>query len=357
MAEELSRSDFVKRLNKKAKGGMAKAKHADPKARGRQLPGGIKNGVAKLSSFKLSETKNGDEMLTITGIVVEPEDCHGMRCNIMHFLNESEYASLEDNLSNLCADLQLLEIDTPSMGDNIGEYLDALEERCNENPYFLFNTQTKKNGNTAIYLQGLADENYVPENDVDLDSEAGSSRSADEGGGSDLDVGARVQVDYDGEMFGGEITVADDDGATILFDDGTEADHTWDEIVAEESEPEASDSEWEVGTRVQVDYDGEMYPGEIAALDGDTASITFDDGSEADHDVSELVAEEEPAETEADDDWEPEVDSGYSYKPGRGAAVVMFVTKVNKRAKTVDGETEDGSKKFTKVPWDSLGEA
>jgi len=95
-----------------------------------------------------------------------------------------------------------------------------------------------------------------------------------------------------------------------LDDDEVNADGL-DEVEEEEVEGEEEESTNYLGYRVSVDYDGEPYEGEIvASFEDGTQTVKFDDGTKADHDVSECTFLEEEEAEEEETENEEEVDEG-----------------------------------------------
>ena len=93
----------------------------------------------------------------------------------------------------------------------------------------------------------------------------------------DWSKGDKCSVAIDGEDYEGVIKKVKDDVVTIKFDDGDTDDYELSELQAVEEE---SKNEFEIGDRVTAKIDGETYAGEINDIDGDEASVAFDDGEE-----------------------------------------------------------------------------
>lgn len=123
------------------------------------------------------------------------------------------------------------------------------------------------------------------------------------------------------------------------------------EEVEEEEEAEAEEVEADshVGSRVSVEYDGTPYEGTVTAEDGDTLSIAFDDGTEANHDLSEVtfLSEEEAAESEGDEESEEEEEEEETDATEASSQIPQFdpndidgmtaeVNRVGKLVKAVD---------------------
>lgn len=117
----------------------------------------MKNIVAACQSYKMAETQNGDPYFSLTAIVKDPEEMVGRRATFMWFINDSEYASVEDNLDQLSNDLQLLGLEMP---EDVADVVDLLAELCEKGVHLLFNTgSVKKSGKSpSLFVQGLADD-------------------------------------------------------------------------------------------------------------------------------------------------------------------------------------------------------
>jgi len=98
----------------------------------------------------------------------------------------------------------------------------------------------------------------------------------------------------DGEDYPGVVQSIDDGGATILFDDdGSEDTVPIENLTAEETEEEETEeAAFSVGDAVATtgDFfgDGETYTGTIDTIDGETATVAFEDGTMDDVPFSNL---------------------------------------------------------------------
>lgn len=131
-----------------------------------------------------------------------------------------------------------------------------------------------------------------------------------------LMVGSKVTVDYDGDDYPGEVTELGKTKSTITFEDGDTDEIANGDItivsnpapkkkkpaaskkapkkkVAAKKEPELPIIE--VGTKVTADYDGEDYPGVVTEIDGEDATVEFEDDSTDTLAVDELTFVEAPA--------------------------------------------------------------
>lgn len=98
-----------------------------------------------------------DPYFMLTAIVKDPEELVGRRATFMWFINESEWATVEDNLNQLSSDLQLLGEEMP---EDIGDVIDVLASLCERGVHLMFNTGgPKKSGKSpSLFIQGLAED-------------------------------------------------------------------------------------------------------------------------------------------------------------------------------------------------------
>lgn len=360
---EVTRAKFMQKLKGRSKGAWSQVRNTEAKARGRMLPGGIQNGIANLSSFKLGETTSGDPFVTITGIVTEPPECEGMRATSMFFLNENQYATFKDNYEVFCSGLQLLGIETSKIAED--DILKALEERCKEAPAYYFNTQAQRNGQGVnVYIQGLVDEADTPKPAA---PKAGGARrpapqaapepEPDEGQPMEWDVGHEVIVDYDGTEYRGTIDEVQDSGCNVTFEDGSADFVEFDRLIVPDPDadnPQLDPDEgaaWDVGSRCLVDYDGTLFAGTINEITDDGALVDFDDGTQASHSLDELLPEE------GSGDWVPEANTVYGFED-KGKVKAFICTKVDEAKQTVDLKEEKNARNVKKgVAWTDLLEA
>ena len=151
------KSKLINKLKKKSKGAWKRSKKVEAKAKGRQLPGGLENAVAKLVDYKFDEDKNHNPYFQLIGTVVEPEEYKGMRCVISHFIAESQTKTVEDKLDGLSNDLQLFGVETTGL--DIGEIPEAIEALVEEGPFFLFRTwKPDEDRQAMVFLGGLAED-------------------------------------------------------------------------------------------------------------------------------------------------------------------------------------------------------
>lgn len=159
-----NRAKILQKLKQVAKGGWKDAAEAPAKAKGSQLPGGIVRGVARLSSWKMDEDKNGNPYFMITGIVLEPVAYAGARATVSHFISETKTKTIQQKLDGLSSDLQLL-LPGCTSGTSLDEVPAILDQVVGEQRHFFFNTwKPEQDSDTMVFIQGAATQwDTVPE--------------------------------------------------------------------------------------------------------------------------------------------------------------------------------------------------
>ncbi len=174
----------------------------------------------------------------------------------------------EDNIMFFIRDLARLDVDTDSLEidseKDIEELMEALVE---EGVIARLRTRTVDSGFQNVYIDKLIE-------DYSGGTEEEKTPEEEE---PDWSKGDKCSVAIDGEDYEGVIKKVKDDVVTIKFDDGDTDDYELSELQAVEEE---SKNEFEIGDRVTAKIDGETYAGEINDIDGDEASVAFDDGEE-----------------------------------------------------------------------------
>lgn len=222
MAVQASQSQILNKLKTRAKGGWKKARTVEAKARGGGgLPPGLQGIVCRLAEYKLAETQKGDPYFSLTGIIVDSGDLglDNRRVTFQWFINDSQYATVQDNLNQLSNDIQL--IYPEEMPESEAGILEVMKELCENGVHILFNTNRPKDSAKMprATIQGLAegyeDNPASGEKDGDADdstdegSEAGDEATGDEESEDSTEAGAEDgdQTDADETGDGG-----DDDG-------------------------------------------------------------------------------------------------------------------------------------------------
>lgn len=196
MAAQKSESQIMNKLKMKSKGAWKRARKVEPKARGQGgFPPKLEGIVAVPKEFKLAETTKGDPFFSLTSIVVSPEEFKGRRATVSWFINDSQYATVEQNLEQMSNDLQLI-YHGEMPGDESG-LLTVLKEICDAGEPIVLNSggPRKNGGNPNLYIQGLADveageataEGEAGEGDEGTEGEGETEGDEDEGGGDGTD--------------------------------------------------------------------------------------------------------------------------------------------------------------------------
>lgn len=221
-----TKSQLLNKLKTKARGAWSKSREVEPKARGQGgFPPNLKGLVAVVKHWKFSETKNHDPMIQITGIVQDPEEYVGRRATMMYFINDSEYATVQDNLDNFANDVKLLirpDEEVPGapgpgeLPDSIEDILDVLQYLCEIGRHFEFNTgQARKEGRSPnLFIQG------IPDNWEDAPQEGAGEAVADEAARDGQATQAEGEAgDDQGSVDGPDETTRQDADADAPADD------------------------------------------------------------------------------------------------------------------------------------------
>lgn len=200
---EMNRSQILNKLKTKAKGGWKKARQVEAKARGGGgFPPGLKGIVAVCREYKLGATKDKqDPYFTLTAIVVEPPELAGRRATFSWFINDSEYATVQDNLDQLSNDIQL--IYTETLPEELDGILDVMKEICERGVHLTFKTgQPRKNNKPPnLFIEGLAEGYEDDPKEANDGAASGGEATGDEGGDA---VEAGSEGDEAGEGQEGE---------------------------------------------------------------------------------------------------------------------------------------------------------
>lgn len=299
-----------------------------------ELPSGINDGVAKLVDVKFGVYQSGDNkgetFFMARAVCVAPETYNGVKCvgkstMIMEALCDTPRSkarpTLEDHIDWMYNELRKLGVDTEEIDPEDLEvvFKDLIEASL----YISFETW---GGGTYKDQQGVERKSSVRHNWNGL-------------------------VDFD---------------ANESMDSGVEDDEPIEqkEEEQEEQEEQSSSDEMEVDelTELGAKSDEEDADAQIALTSrADAVGVDVTDAQYADWAaVAEAVRAAEAGdgqeeEASGSDNWEPAVGDLYLFKPPRArAAVKVKVTKVLKRAKTVDLTNEATGKTYIGIAWDSL---
>lgn len=232
MAAQASTSQILNKLKTRSKGGWKKARQVEAKARGGGgLPPGLKGIVCRLAEYKLAETQKGDPFFSLTGIIVDSGDLglDGRRATFQWFINDSQYASVQDNLNQLSNDIQL--IYQNEMPESEAGILEVMKELCENGVHILFDTNRPRDPAKMprCTIQGLA-EGY--EDDPASNAEAGDSDDSSDEGGEAGDEATDESESEDSEEAG-----AEDENQTDADEAGDGGDGDGGETAEAEDEP------------------------------------------------------------------------------------------------------------------------
>jgi hypothetical protein len=288
---------------------LKRSRTKEAKVSGRILSPTIRGGVAAVKGLSLGLDKNSNPFLQIQFVCLMPPEDAGTRFNQAHFLNESEYSTLEENYDRLYSDLQLMGIDTSEL--ELDEMKAAVQELVDAGKCITFNTRAnKKSGETRVFIQGEA---------------------------------AQKASDFDYS----EPTV---------------------EAEPEEEAPAPKPKRTKAAAPpVEEEEEAEEYVEEA----GDDEEFDFVDDEEADGEEEAEPVKPRPTPRKAatappkaakkkaappvEEEWAPAKGDQYNFKANAAAKPqVVVVLTVNKAEETVTIERESDGKKFAKVPWTKL---
>lgn len=314
MAANTKFSKAIQKMKKIGKGAWSRSRQKEAKARGARLPGGLINAVAKLSSYNIGEYDNGTPFVSITGIVVEPEEHAGVRAVTKHRLEENDRQTIDEAFDKLSSDIQLLGGKTDEMSeDDIPKELTRL---CKASPYYKFNTvawEFNGRSGTACLIQGLCDEDFTPADPVEIVEEPDADEDE-----NDLDSLSRTELK----------ALITEEELDVKVNKGMS-----DDDIREAIRQARPGSDYEE----EGDEDEEAEPG--------------DEGEEEEE-------EEEIDEGSNGEDWKPAKEDIYNFKaPGTRKSDECEVTSVNERKRIVSLKRLRDKKLFKDVSWDKLESA
>jgi hypothetical protein len=205
MAKNVEQSKLMAQLKAKSAGAWKRARQVEPKARGQGgFPPNIKNMIGKITAYKFDKTqaqngKGGDPYFSLSATVIEPPEYAGRRAAFNWFLNESEWATLEQNLEQFANDLGLIAAGTTNYQDGLpADVADApafLQELVDNEVYIIFHSGGPRKNDKApnLFIDGIA-EGYTEGYEGGAGGEAGDEQpdgteEADSGEGEAEEVG------------------------------------------------------------------------------------------------------------------------------------------------------------------------
>lgn len=301
------------------------------------LPGGIKNGVAKLIECKFDKYKKGDNegeyYFIASGIVVEPAQSGGMtvkglRTQIMEAVCETttradKVTSEAEHVANIMNTMRMLGADTTDTED-LEELAAALKEA---QPHFRFSTSLGKT--TPEFPDARVWENWHGAVDYEPQDEGAEVEEEE----TEEEVG---ELPEHGEAPPDDEVPFDGNDLNALAEAADKDD--------EESQQKLLELAASAGIDEETRNDDKVLWSELADMIAATAN------------GDEEETEEKPEEDDTDNKkWEPEKGEVYNYKPPRARkSVECEVTAVAKTKQTCSLKNLDTNKLYQSIPWSKL---
>lgn len=303
---------------------------------GGDLPAGIEGGIAQLVDCRFSQYKTGDNkgefFFLAAGIVISPTEhdgipIQGLRAQIMEPIcdvpnSDRKRKTVDDQVEWILNELRKLGADTAeATEDDLETLAAALKE---DEPYFRLRTwkgdPTEQYPNPRVNIEFRGSCDYVPDEEGNTVSDATGKEPSD------------------AEEVEPEDTEANE---LSLAELGALAD----------AEEEKGDDE---NNDARVELEEKAKEVGVVSADFDTWAEVAEAMEAQPEESNEGDASQEESEEE-EDDWAPEKEEIYNYKPPRmRKLVVCEVTSVNESKQTVTLKGCDSKKFYKDVPWDKL---
>lgn len=322
-------SKILAGVKKRSKGGHDRVKDRKPRSGNRKLPGGIKNGVARVTGYKIALDKNDQPFFQIQATCVEDSEGSeefenaGVFIGLMHRFEEDDYRTEEQNVEDMYRDLKLLGYDHVIQAND--DQSDVVREvgpmLAQDKPFFKFTTGNKptKRGDYILFVSGLMDSDYEPPTNSD-DKETETAEQA------------------------GYVPSTPGRGRS-------------------KKKTAQTTCKWIVDGVVEVIFDNEKWEGTITEVDemNSNATVKFQDGSIDEIPFGELIDEipfeqgdeNNPKEDEPKEEYIPEVNQTCVHLILKGTPEVI-VTKVFKRKKTAITKNAESGKIYKETAWKNL---
>jgi hypothetical protein len=161
MAANVEQSQLLGDMHRRSKGAFGRSKKKEVRPRGQGLPAGIRNGIAKLTSYKVGKSDKGVPYFTITGSTCVPEEFNGVRCSSSYRFEDTDRKTVEQVNDEFTGDVRL--ICGPNCLDEVEDIRGipkVLDKAIKDGTYFNFNTGAWSfGGNSGVktYIQGACD--------------------------------------------------------------------------------------------------------------------------------------------------------------------------------------------------------
>lgn len=317
--------------------------------------------IAEIKEATLNRSKNSGRLQVSWQLAIAEGEYKG------RYLFKHDGLDSATGLSFFRGSLARLGMDWPDSPDEIPGVLEQLV-----GTFAQVTTKTKDGAEiqNTYFTRGLPDYNSDGNGDAGEDDEpatpasraskkphAKKPKSKDDDDGEEtetsvsIEVDMKVRADYDGEESVGKVTEVDaeEQTATVLFDDGTSDTLNWSDlqIVAKVSKPAGkpkpstppSKSMFPVGSAVEAQFDdGEWYPGKVVSLKGDTREVKFEDGQTAKFMAADLRA---PMKSGGEADDEPSTVEGVEITFDDDSLTPPLSAKIKRLAKQCEFDPQE----------------
>jgi len=307
---------LLAKFRKRSKSSYEKVKEVEAKAGGRELPLGLEGAICQITGLKITEDKNGVGSVYVYRSGIEPKQIEGIAMGQNYPIEETHYnygsgvQTEEENQARLTVDLKLMGYEEQILThDDFFTMLSDVAERVEQDkPFVFFNTGKKasKSGEARVYLQGVVPADYNPpemsEENKHEETHQPAKKKTVVKKGTSFSENDKVKTvgDYfeDGNEYTGTVLGSDGDSITVEFDDGSGSQEIPAESLALVETKKATPTKKSApvkkaapkkGIRPQFeendavvsteDYfgNGEDYNGTIISVDGETATVTWED--------------------------------------------------------------------------------
>lgn len=117
--------------------------HASAQRKSFDMPGPIRGGVARLKDIEFKEWESDEgtvDIVEITGVIVTPSEHKGKEVRVSHFLQDSQYSTVEECYNNVMCDFKAMGIDVADFDGVDAE----IEKAIKAHAAFTFNTKIAK---------------------------------------------------------------------------------------------------------------------------------------------------------------------------------------------------------------------
>jgi hypothetical protein len=161
------------KLQKTAAAAYSKSKEKPSQVKkGGGVPAPIKGGASQFVGYEFGETEKSDPMFQLKFVILEPEEHAGRQFRLFHFINESQYSTVEDATDKLTSDVQLLGGEGCTAGtDSVLDLFPILDTISQDKPFMEFdswvhtfgkNSKRKGEKENRVAITACIDQEYDP---------------------------------------------------------------------------------------------------------------------------------------------------------------------------------------------------